>query len=125
MDNFTISQPQVIHLFPSVQNCSDQIFEKHSRLTNIPMMHSELESLPEKEDSKHIRTSQELKIIEEQVHAPTTKVKYWTLFRYATTSDLLCLLVGSLSSIAGGSALPLMAVRYSNHFTTVVDLKLT
>ena len=73
-------------------------------------MRPQSESLSEKEDSKPVRTSQELKIIEEQVHAPVAKVKYWTLFRYATAWDVLCLLVGSLCSIAGGSALPLMAV---------------
>lgn len=74
-------------------------------------MHPELESTPEIEDSKPVRTSQELKIIEEQVHAPAAKVKYWTLFRYATKWDILCLFVGSICSIVGGSALPFMAVR--------------
>ena len=85
----------------------------------------ESESIPEKEDNKPARRSQELRIIEEQVHAPVANVKYWTLFRYATTRDLLCLFVGSLCSIAGGSALPLMAVSQAKHSTALIDLKLT
>lgn len=74
------------------------------------MMRSESELTPENEGSKLVRTPEELKIIEEQVHAPAAEVNYWTLFRYATTWDLLCLLMGTLCAIAGGSALSLMAV---------------
>jgi ATP-binding cassette, subfamily B (MDR/TAP), member 1 len=74
-------------------------------------MDPESESLPEKEESRPVRTPRELEILEEQVLAPAAKIYYWTLFRYATAWDLLCLFVGSLCSIAGGSALPLMAVR--------------
>jgi hypothetical protein len=51
-----------------------------------------------------------LAILEEQIRAPTVDISYGTLFRYATTWDLILLFIGSICAAAGGAALPLMTV---------------
>lgn len=73
-------------------------------------MATDQDSNSEKPEHKTTRPAEELAILDEQTNAPPANVSYWTLFRYATTWDLLLLLIGSLCSVAGGSALPLMTV---------------
>ena len=50
-------------------------------------------------------------IIMRQIDQPTTKVTYFTLYRFASKLDLLVILISSLCAIGGGSAFPLMTVR--------------
>lgn len=58
-------------------------------------------------------------ILSRQVDSTPAVVKYKSLFRYATNSDL-CLLAGSgLSAIAAGASLPLMTIIYGSLAGTV------
>ncbi|EAS30718.3 multidrug resistance protein MDR [Coccidioides immitis RS] len=51
-------------------------------------------------------------IIKQQLEIPETKVKFFTLYRYATTNDIIILLVSAVASIAGGAALPLFTILF-------------
>lgn len=73
-------------------------------------MTTDQDSNAEKPGGKAVRTPEELAILNEQTHAPPVNISYWTLFRYATTWDLIILMIGSICSIAGGAAMPLMTV---------------
>lgn len=53
----------------------------------------------------------EREIVKKQLHIPSVSVTYWTLFRYATKSDLAIIFISAICAIAGGAALPLMTVR--------------
>lgn len=63
---------------------------------------------------------QERAILKEQLDIPDVKVKYITLFRYATKADLLVLFVAAFGAIAGGAILPLFTVRFLDfHFLSL------
>ncbi|EEH49756.1 uncharacterized protein PADG_05835 [Paracoccidioides brasiliensis Pb18] len=55
---------------------------------------------------------QEQEILKEQLDIPDVKVTYLTLFRYATKADVVLLLLGSFTSIAGGALLPLFTILF-------------
>ncbi|QSS65936.1 leptomycin B resistance protein [Histoplasma capsulatum] len=55
---------------------------------------------------------QERAILKEQLDIPDVKVKYITLFRYATKADLLVLFVAAFGAIAGGAILPLFTIIF-------------
>ena len=76
-------------------------------------MATDRDSNSEKVCSKTLRTNEELAIINEQIEAPEVKVSYGSLFRYATTWDIILIMIGSICAIAAGFALPLMTVRYT------------
>ncbi|EEP79342.1 multidrug resistance protein 3 [Uncinocarpus reesii 1704] len=54
----------------------------------------------------------EREIIKEQLEVPEVKVTFLTLFRYASTNDLIILVVSAIASIAGGAALPLFTILF-------------
>jgi len=56
----------------------------------------------------------EAEILKRQVFTPTAKVGFVTLYRYASTYDLLIMAVAALCAIAAGAALPLMTVIFGN-----------
>lgn len=60
----------------------------------------ELEHLPE----------HERKIIKDQLLLPPVDINYFSLYRYATTWDLVILAVASVSTIAAGAAMPFFTV---------------
>lgn len=60
----------------------------------------------------------EKEIVKRQLHLPTTKVNYTTLFRYATRNDILIIVISSICAIAGGAAMPLMTVSSTIVITT-------
>ncbi|KAI9830957.1 MAG: GTPase-activating protein [Phylliscum demangeonii] len=51
-------------------------------------------------------------ILKRQIDVPVSKVNYFTLYRYASTSDLLVILLSSICAVIGGSAMPLMTIVY-------------
>ena len=53
----------------------------------------------------------EREIVKKQLHVPEVTVTYVTLFRYATTVDLLIIAFSALACIIAGALLPLMTVR--------------
>ncbi|KAI9786832.1 MAG: GTPase-activating protein [Geoglossum umbratile] len=54
----------------------------------------------------------EREVLERQLEVPTVKVTYWTLFRYASKTDLFIIFVSFICSIAGGAAQPLMTIVF-------------
>lgn len=54
----------------------------------------------------------EAEILRRQLHIPTVKVGFSTLYRYATTYDKLIMAVSAICAIGGGAALPLMTVIF-------------
>lgn len=57
---------------------------------------------------------EEAAILKRQVETPDVKVGLKTLYRYATTVDLLLLLVASICSIVSGVILPLMTIVFGS-----------
>ena len=49
-------------------------------------------------------------IVKRQLAIPEVKVTFKTLYRYATTNDLIIIAISSLCAIAGGAVMPLMTV---------------
>ena len=52
----------------------------------------------------------EKEIVKRQLAIPEVNVTYKTLYRYATTNDLIIIFVSSICAIAGGAVMPLMTV---------------
>ena len=52
----------------------------------------------------------EKEIVKRQLAIPDVNVTFKTLFRYATTNDLIIIAISSLCAIAGGAVMPLMTV---------------
>jgi len=53
-------------------------------------------------------------ILKRQLDVPEVKVSFKTLFRYASTWDIVIFYVAAICSIAAGAALPLMTVIFGN-----------
>lgn len=52
----------------------------------------------------------EREIVKRQLDIPTVSVTFRTLYRYATTVDLIIIAVSAVCAIAGGAVMPLMTV---------------
>ena len=52
----------------------------------------------------------EREIVRKQLEIPSTKVGYFTLYRYATRWDLIIVFISCFGAIAGGAVMPLMTV---------------
>jgi hypothetical protein len=59
--------------------------------------------------SDHL-SGDERMIIDKQLTAPSEKIGFFALFRYATTKEILIMVVATISSIIAGACLPLMTV---------------
>ena len=57
----------------------------------------------------------EREIVKKQLEIPSVTVTYKTLFRYATTNDIIIIIISAICAIAGGSVQPLMTVSHSAH----------
>ena len=49
-------------------------------------------------------------IVKKQLDIPPVKVKFTTLYRYATKNDLAILVISAICAIVGGAVMPLMTV---------------
>ncbi|KAF3938618.1 hypothetical protein ABW19_dt0202138 [Dactylella cylindrospora] len=56
----------------------------------------------------------EADIIRRQIDVPESKLNYFSLYRYATRSDLCLIFLSQFASIAAGAVLPLMTVVFGN-----------
>ncbi|KAF2861862.1 putative multidrug resistance protein 1, 2 [Piedraia hortae CBS 480.64] len=56
----------------------------------------------------------EAEVLKRQVDAPTSKLGYKDLYRYATRNDILIMLLSTICAIAGGAAMPLMTVVFGS-----------
>lgn len=54
----------------------------------------------------------EQEIIRRQLEMPEVKLSYFTLYRFATTNDLILIFTASLASIIAGAVLPLMTIVF-------------
>lgn len=54
----------------------------------------------------------EREIIRKQLEIPDIKLSYFTLFRFATTNDLMLIFAASIASIIAGAVMPLMTVVF-------------
>lgn len=54
----------------------------------------------------------EREIIRRQLEMPEVKLNYFTLFRFATTNDLILIFTASIASIVAGAVLPLMTIVF-------------
>ena len=52
----------------------------------------------------------EKEVVKRQLDIPEVKVTFTTLYRYATTNDLIIIAISSICAIAGGAVMPLMTV---------------
>lgn len=52
----------------------------------------------------------EKQVLKKQLDAPTVKISFFGLYRYASKMDILILLVSAICAIAAGAALPLFTV---------------
>lgn len=55
-------------------------------------------------------SAHEKQIIKDQLLLPPVKINYFSLYRYATTWDLVIIAVAIVASIAGGAAMPFFTV---------------
>lgn len=63
----------------------------------------------------------EIKILKDQVDLPTTQINFFSLFRFATRTDLILLTIGALDAIAAGAALPLFTILFGELTQTFTD----
>jgi ATP-binding cassette subfamily B (MDR/TAP) protein 1 len=52
----------------------------------------------------------EKEILKQQLEAPSVKVSFFILYRYASRTDILIMVVSAICAIAAGAALPLFTV---------------
>ncbi|KAK2749855.1 GTPase-activating protein [Myotisia sp. PD_48] len=51
-------------------------------------------------------------VLKDQLHIPDVKVNYFTLYRYASTNDLLLLAIVSIAAIGGGALMPIFTILF-------------
>jgi ATP-binding cassette subfamily B (MDR/TAP) protein 1 len=79
-----------------------------SRTTSITS-HRELDS-GKVEKPAHNLTGAEQRILDNQLNVPPVKASYFMLFRYATSIDILIILISTVAAIGAGVIYPLMTV---------------
>ncbi len=92
--------------------------EKHSAhnfvrkpFSNAPPSTEPFEvEVPKYDDLDHL-SSDERRILEQQLSMPSAKISYLMLYRYATRTDISILLLSTLCAMVSGAVMPLMTVR--------------
>ncbi|KAL2358059.1 P-loop containing nucleoside triphosphate hydrolase protein [Cryomyces antarcticus] len=79
----------------------------------VPKLDGQTVKIEEEEDEpyKHL-PEHEKQIIKRQLYIPPVKVSFVTLFRYATTNDIVIMAISALCAITGGAVMPLMTVIF-------------
>ncbi|KAI9847783.1 MAG: GTPase-activating protein [Sclerophora amabilis] len=67
---------------------------------------------PEEEDPFRHLPSHERDILKEQLDVPLVKITYLTLYRYATTWDIIITIISTICAIVGGAVTPLMTIIF-------------
>lgn len=73
----------------------------------------ELSLQSEKKHGSHALNEAEQQILDRQLVTLSVSTSYWTLFRYATKTDLAIICISSICAIAAGAVMPLMTVSDS------------
>ena len=82
-------------------------------ITKLEKLDSHIVKVPEikKEDEAYQHLPpHEREIVKRQLDIPTVTVTFRTLYRYATTVDLIIIAISCVCAIAGGAVMPLMTV---------------
>ena len=82
-------------------------------ITKLEKLDSHIVKVPEvkKEDEAYQHLPpHEREIVKRQLDIPTVSITFKTLYRYATTVDLIVIAVSSVCAIAAGAVMPLMTV---------------
>ncbi len=81
----------------------DRLKEVDSHIVKVP-------EIKEGEEAYAHLPPHEKEIVKRQLDIPEVKVTFKTLYRYATTTDLIIIAISSICAIAGGAVMPLMTV---------------
>lgn len=95
--------PRHIHRSETSSENSAEVEKLDSRIVKVRGTDGDeaFDHLPEHEKN----------IVKRQLDIPPVKVTFRTLYRYATTNDLLILALSAICAIIGGAVMPLMTVR--------------
>lgn len=63
----------------------------------------------------------EAAVLKRQVETPDVKVGMATLYRYATRTDMIIIVIGSITAIAAGAILPVMTIIFGSLSGTFTD----
>ncbi|KAM0719393.1 hypothetical protein Q7P37_005298 [Cladosporium fusiforme] len=66
----------------------------------------------EEEDAFAHLPEHEAAILRRQLDTPPVKVTYFRLYRYATTNDLIIIIISAISAVIAGAVLPLMTIVF-------------
>ena len=102
-DHVGEKQEQDPHSSGSSSDDIAQLKEVDSHIIKVP-------EVKEDEEAYAHLPPHEKDIVKRQLAIPEVKVTFKTLFRYATTNDLIIIAISSLCAIAGGAVMPLMTV---------------
>ncbi|KAJ5653255.1 Leptomycin B resistance protein [Penicillium lividum] len=86
---------------------------KEDHLTKLDSKHVIVENALDSDPFGHLPAT-EAEILKRQVVVPPVQVTIRTLYRYATTTDLVFIAICALCAIAAGAAQPLMTVIFGN-----------
>lgn len=118
-DGQSTKQSPVENEKPRVQPSESDSTVNNDDFSNIRKKDTETIPVPKdaKEDDEdavfaHL-PEHEAAILKEQLHIPDVKITFVGLFRYASTNDILVLIVSAICSIAAGAVMPLFTVGYN------------
>jgi ATP-binding cassette, subfamily B (MDR/TAP), member 1 len=93
---------------------SSQSMSEDDHLRKLDSKIVKIRDAPEGDAALAHLPEHERAILKRQLDVPEVKVSFKTLFRYASTWDLVIFYVAAFCSIAAGAALPLMTVVFGN-----------
>ena len=109
----TMREPKTMETEKEKQATSTPSSNSISEDDNIRKLDSKIVKIrdaPEGDAAFDHLPENERAILKRQLDVPDVKVSYRTLFRYASSRDMLIFYVSCVASIAAGAALPLMTV---------------
>lgn len=78
----------------------------------------------EQEDELSHLPPSEREVIRRQIAVLDVQLSYWSLFRFASTNDLILIGVGCTAAIAGGAIIPMMTILFGQLAQTFQDFAL-
>ena len=82
-------------------------------IAQLKEVDSHIVKIPEGKEGEEVYAHlppNEREILKRQLDIPELKVTFKTLYRYATTNDLIIIAISATCAIAGGAVMPLMTV---------------
>ena len=105
---------QSLHEKPqrSTSSSSDASVEKHKPVEKLDSQIIRITDVKDGEEALAHLPEKEKEVLKRQLHVPEVKVTYRTLYRYATTWDLVFVGVSAVMAILGGAIMPLMTIIF-------------